>query len=277
MNIPSRSSYTSNELTSRHLFVRMLGDICTTQGVPLDWSSENWVVRLQKGTQIHLIYGYTFPINTAAVAGVLRDKAATYALLAKANVPAVPHFLLRLNALRDAHTSAAALQLPSLPLVLKPNMGQSGGFDVLRCESADELTAALRDLATRHQNLAVSPYITIDREFRVVMLADKPLLVFEKIRASNEWRHNLRLGAIPHLIKNVKISDSHVVLARRAMHATSAKLAAVDIAETPDGYKIMEINGGISLASFAAHSAAYEEAARTTYATLIKTMFTTPN
>jgi len=246
--------YEPSEWTTRQTFVRLLNEACAAHNATLSWSSENWVAHIQKGNVTTIIYGYTFPLNNAAVAGVLRDKSATYQVLAAASVPAIPHFLLRLPALRSVEGAAAAAQkLAPLPLVVKPNMGESGGFDVTHCQTTQELDAALRNLASRHQNLAVSPFVQIAREFRVVMLAGEPLLAFEKVRGPHEWRHNLRLGAAPGLV-GVDASAELTALARRALHATGAELAAVDIAETPDGYKIMEINGGISLGSFAGHS-----------------------
>lgn len=269
-------SYNSAELTTRREFVRMVNRACAELGIAVNWSAEDWIATLRKGDACSFIYGYTFPLNDAGTAGVLRDKAATCRILTDAGVPAVPHSLLRLPALRSvAGAHEAALTLAPLPLVIKPNMGESGGFDVVRCQSGAELDAALSDLATRHQNLAVSPLLPITREFRVVMLAGEPLIIFSKTPAPHEWRHNLRLGATPELVTDSRIADELTTLARRALAATGAQLAAVDIVQTPEDYKIMETNGGISLSSFAKHSPEYAAVAQTAYATLLTAIFAT--
>lgn len=269
----SHTNYAPAEWTARREFTRIVNDICATQGIALEWSSQDWVARLHKNGVSRFIYGYTFPVNNAGVTCVLRDKAATYGILSGAGVPAVPHTLLRLPADRTT-AIRAVLDLAPLPLVIKPNMGESGGFDVIRCETRAELTAALQDLATRHQNLAVCPYIHIAREFRVVMLAGEPLLVFSKTPAAHEWRHNVRLGATPALVTDAARTTELTALARSAMQATSAELAAVDIAETPEGYKIMEINGGISLAHIAEVSPDLRRAARAVYSAILARIFT---
>lgn len=259
-------AYSRREWSNRQHFIRLIKDICAAQHITVSWSSDYWIASLTVNDTVRFIYGYTFAINDAASAGILRDKAAASTLLERAGVPAVPHFLWApgakgtpRSALRDI------LARTGLPLVVKPNSGESGGIAVVRCDTEQAVMFTLNDLAARYRHLTISPFVPDAREFRVVMLAGEPLLVFEKIRAAGEWRHNLGLGATPRVVTDANASKSLAALAHRAMAATGAQLAAVDIVATPDGYKIMELNGGIALASFAKHSKQYEDLARGSY------------
>lgn len=66
------------------------------------------------------------------------------------------------------------------------------------------------------------------------------------------WRHNLGQGAAPRVIDPADPAWREVApLAIRAADALGVNLAAVDIIATPDGFKILEINSGIMMETFA--------------------------
>ena len=260
-----QSSYDASEWESRTLFVPLLQEACDHIGVRLTWFSQKWIARFERDGVVRFLSGYTFALNDAASADCMRDKVTTATILQAAEVPAIPHALMRLSAMRELPSVADILALAPLPLVLKPAAAESGGLDVMRCTTEAEVAAALTSLASRYRSIAVCPYIDIARELRVVMLDGKAKVVFEKIRKPGEWRHNLKLGATPHVVDD----PAAVALAQRAMTALGGRIASVDIAETPDSYQIMEINGGITLDRFSAHSPEYRTTAVEIYAAII--------
>jgi len=272
MNQHQPASYEPQEWQNRQYFVRIITNICRELDITLTWFSDSWIARLQKGPLTHYVVGYVFPLNTTATGMLMRDKAATATLLADAGVPVIAHHLLMLPRLRGTGNAVAqAQQLAMLPFVVKPATGE-GGFDVYKCTTQNEVQNAVADLALRHRLLAVSPYIPISREFRVVLLGTQPLLTFEKQRKPGEWRHNLHNGATPVQVTNTALAQKLHALAKHALQALQGRLAAVDIAETPDGLKIIEINNGIAL-NYVARSARHTTAAADIYRRIIATIF----
>ncbi len=90
------------------------------------------------------------------------------------------------------------------------------------------------------------------------------------------WRHNLAAGAVP-VLEIPETLRSHLVrLARRALQVLGLRVAAVDIVQTPDGLRVLEINSGIMMEYFATRHPQGEALARRIYATLLEQMFAEP-
>jgi glutathione synthase/RimK-type ligase-like ATP-grasp enzyme len=255
-------------------FVALIEDVCRERGVTLTWLSDHWVGVLERAGKTRLFQAYTFPINSASAVGIMRDKVSTYALLNHYNIPAAPHYLLRLPDNRDtSRVIAEAQTIAPLPVVLKPNSGESSGRDVFKATTIKELEEVIKDLATRRQTIALSPFLEISAEYRVILLDDKPKLVFEKKRTGNEWRHNLKHGGKPVLVTDEKLNKTLVSLATKALNTLQGRLAAVDIIDTPDGYKVMEINSGIALSLFSESSPKNYQVAKALYSDIVEVTF----
>ena len=124
------------------------------------------------------------------------------------------------------------------------------------------LTRALIDLRARHHVLAVSPWLDIKQEYRVIVLDHCVQLIFEKVRvapkgmsqkiggASAEWRHNLRCGSIPVIHTAGEIYDKLSTIALGAVEAADLRFAAVDVVATSSGFAVLEINSGVCLERF---------------------------
>lgn len=268
MNTPR--TYSALEWQAHETFVQLITDICHQKGISLTWLSDDWIAVLKRGDKHCYLQGYLFPLNNATAAAIVRDKVATYEVLHHHNVPAITHSLVRLPDDREIpHDAASILQLCPLPAVLKPNSGQSGGTDVYKCETEAELLTAFDTLAHRYQSIAISPYTDITAEYRVLLLDDRPKVVFEKIRQPGQWQHNLKFGSTPKLITDNALLDILVPFARRALQAIGGRLAAVDIVSTPQGYKVLEVNGGVTLNFFSSESQRNRDQARAIYGDLI--------
>jgi glutathione synthase/RimK-type ligase-like ATP-grasp enzyme len=121
-------------------------------------------------------------------------------VLASAGVAAVPHTLFlgaRLSAHIPGSDSFEAMQrlLDAHPrgLVVKPNEGTSGEL-VFRVTTRAQLEQAVARILAAHPSLAISPYVEITDEIRVVLLDDRALIVYSKTRPSvmGDGRHSLR-------------------------------------------------------------------------------------
>ena len=93
-------------------------------------------------------------------------------------------------------------------LVVKPNEGTSGR-SVFRVTSEAELDYAASEIFSSHLSLAISPYVEIEEEVRVILLDDVPHAVYRKQRGS-DWRHNLDFGARPILLERGEAHDASV-------------------------------------------------------------------
>lgn len=275
MNDMRHTAYQAPEWESRQTFVRTIDAVCKVLGVTRTWLSDSWIARLERDDAQCYLYGYTFPLNNAVVGAIIRDKVATATVLNDAGVAAIPHALLRLRAETDAQSTVAhTLQLAPLPMVIKPNVGESGGYDVVKCDTKDDVTLALSELSARHRVLAVSPFITITHEYRVVVLDGTVLLSYAKHRKPGVWHHNLKLGATPQPITDEALRTKLEQFALVVMRTLGARLAAVDIVDTPDGLHVMEVNSGITLDRFSTYSQKNAQTAHGVYTAIIRASLT---
>lgn len=163
----------------RH-FVAQVEQAAAASGAKVRRHSDHWPAEVVGDDRRVLVIGQVFPLNNAASAQVATDKVATCRLLGDAGVPAVPHHLLRFADLADP--VALTRSLVGLPAVLKPHR-ESSGVDVLRARTAEDAARVLDHLAARYRAIAVSPFLVVDDEYRVVVLDGEVLLVYRKVIA----------------------------------------------------------------------------------------------
>jgi glutathione synthase/RimK-type ligase-like ATP-grasp enzyme len=143
---------------------------------------------MQRGEQRHLAFGYDVGLNSAVAHQIANDKAATAEILKLSGVPCVPHTLFfgpKLGAYLPAAGSwEAMLRLLGEyreGLVVKPNEGTSGEA-VFLVKTKPQLELAVAKILSASPSLAVSPYVAIEDEIRVVLVDDRPMIVYGKNR-----------------------------------------------------------------------------------------------
>lgn len=263
------SLYESDQWASRKAFIHYINGICAEQDISITWLSGHWIARLQKGDAYFYIQAYTFPLNSIVAGMIINDKTATYEVLTQQNIPAIIHRIVRPSETPDTNLTDAVMQLSPLPIVIKPN-SNSGGRGVFKCETRANVETALAELSLSEKLIAVGPLVPISREFRVLILDGVARLLYEKQRQPGAWHHNLRHGATPVAVTDSALSTRITHLAQRTMQVLKARIGAVDVVETPDGLAVLEVNGGITLSHFGAHSPANDAAARAIYAEIIE-------
>ncbi|WP_433271714.1 ATP-grasp domain-containing protein [Actinosynnema sp. CS-041913] len=231
---------------TRH-FVAQVEQAAAEAGAKVRWHSDHWLAELVADDRRALVIGQVFPVNNAASAQVATDKVATCVLLGDAGLPAVPHHLLRFAGLADP--VALTRSLVGLPAVLKPHR-ESSGVDVLRARDDEEARRVLDHLAGRYRAIAVSPFLAIEDEFRVVVLDREVLLVYRKAIAPGEWRHNLKFGAHPELDVTPTTAAPLEALALDAMRVLDLRFASVDVALVAGRPMVLEVNSGVTLEHF---------------------------
>lgn len=220
--------------------VEIIRAICAERGIAFTALSDDWVLEMTKEEKTRRIVGYSFSLNDSVSALIAKDKVATHLLLAKEDIPSVPHHLLR------PRVSEAQKQVIQGfgKMVVKPLDG-TGGHGVKLVGSPDEAVAWVE--STDIPAWAAAPFVAIAREMRFVLLDGKPLIVYEKqaVMVDGLKMFNLGKGATP---KDVVPSSELLALASRAQSALGLRLSAVDIIETTDGeYQVLEINSGFMM------------------------------
>jgi glutathione synthase/RimK-type ligase-like ATP-grasp enzyme len=273
MTAKSDIIYQQAPLRTRPVFVALISAACSELGITCEWSPDGWIARLTYKGCTRYIYGYQFPVNNATAAAIMKDKAATSAALSQADIAAVPHYLIRPSEESDARSiTDYALTLVTVPLVVKPNEG-TGGIDVVKCDTYEQTAAAMEELIHRHDALAVSPFVSIAHEYRVVVLHQTPHITFEKLRPHTSWQHNLALGSKPALITDETLRTKLEQLALQTMRALDANLASVDIISVDGELRVMEVNSGIMLNNFSKHSQQYGLVAHKLYVDILQACF----
>lgn len=87
------------------------------------------------------------------------------------------------------------------------------------------------------------------------------------------WKHNLGKGATPLLSLNPEVRKDILKLARAACAATGMQFASVDVIQTSEGMKIMEVNAGIMLENLSRFSSEGRKLALSVYAQAVAVMF----
>ena len=178
----------------RNQFIELLKEICTENGISLRLFSGDWIAKLgDPRGRLSFVYGYNFSLNSAAAAHACQDKNATFLILNSAGIPAVHHELF-LNPgdtlvspiIPSGGSMSRIMQYSStfdFNVVLKPVCG-TGGNGVVRARTCKEVEGALLALFQKYHGLVVSPFVTIKREIRVLVLNGHVRLVYEKKRPS---------------------------------------------------------------------------------------------
>jgi len=143
-------------------------------------------------------------------------------------------------------------KFPGEEIVIKDTRGKRGK-GVSKCPKAS-LETVLSSLDPARKYLA-QEFVSIQKELRVLVIGDSPLGAFSKI--SGDWRHNVALGAKP---RKEKLTPEISALAVNAARIVKTEIAGVDIAVTPKGYFVIEVNRSPQFRGF--ESATKKNAAR---------------
>jgi glutathione synthase/RimK-type ligase-like ATP-grasp enzyme len=223
------------------------------------------LLELSKDTTIKRIIGYKFPLNLSVAANSAEDKVLASIILTNHDVPVLSHALVKTK----GGTDDTWLRQDWQDIVVKPLTG-TGGHGVRRFHDA---RTALDWISTQPDDAwAVSPFIDIKREIRLVMLDGTLLLAYEKVPVliGDLLMYNLGLGATP---KDVTVDSTIEDIAKKTIDALGLRLGAVDIIELADGsHQILEVNDGVMMEHYARTSDTYEANVRRVYATIIDTM-----
>ncbi|QPF85465.1 RimK-like protein [Bradyrhizobium genosp. L] len=187
-------------LIGQRIVLETIKKYCLARDIAVEPRSGGWLVIMQRGGVRRLAIGYDLGLNNAVAHQVANDKSACAEVLASAGVDAIPHTLF-LGPRHSPHIpgsgsrDAMARLLDAHPrgIVVKPNEGTSGEL-VFRVTARVQLETAVERVLAEYRSLAISPYVAIKHEVRFVVLDDRALAGYIKLRPSvvGDGIHSLR-------------------------------------------------------------------------------------
>jgi glutathione synthase/RimK-type ligase-like ATP-grasp enzyme len=145
---------------------------------------------MQRGSERRFAFGYDLGLNSAISHRIANDKAATAEVLQMSGIACVAHTLFwspamneYIPALKSWQAMLGLLREHPRGIVVKPNAGTSGA-QVFRVTTEPELELAAHRIFSSNLNLAISPYLEIEDEVRVVVLDELPLVAYSKRQPS---------------------------------------------------------------------------------------------
>jgi glutathione synthase/RimK-type ligase-like ATP-grasp enzyme len=257
------------------IFVDAIRRYCRARGIACEVKSQGWLIIMQRGERRHLAFGYDIGLNSAMAHRIANDKSATAEVLAHSGIACIPHTLF-LSPKLGKHAPAsnareamlALLRAHPNGLVAKPNEGTSGRF-VFRVTSEAGLDLATGEIFASHLSLAISPFVEIEQEVRVILLDGDARIVYSKERIS-DWRHNLDFGARPILLEHGEAREACIAMAVRAADAIGIRFASIDIVRVAGSWRVLEINSGVMMEVLGKH---HPELVHATYAAALDKVF----
>ena len=268
-------------------YVAIIREICTEEDIALQSFSFDWIFRLTKNGKTGFILGYQFGLNSASVNSICCDKSAASELMTALGIPNISHilfasppeqkfvgncgFMEELLALLKKHGC----------LVVKPNDG-TGGDRVYKVTTPCGLETAVFEIFQKSAYLAASPFEEIENEYRAVILDGEVRLLYTKKRPSLTGNgkstvkelllENLGQGARALPVRDEETRREVGLIARRVFEGLNVRFASVDVVETAEGLKVLEINSGVMMENFAGQDEESRQIAKEIYRDAIRKM-----
>jgi glutathione synthase/RimK-type ligase-like ATP-grasp enzyme len=177
-------------INGERAFVSAVRKYCAGHGIDVELKADGWLIAMKRGSQRRFAFGYDLGLNSAVAHRIANDKAATSDVLDICDIPCVPHtaFLSPTMYGYIVPTGAWTAMLDLLKqnpqgLVVKPNEG-TGGISVFKVRTEPELEVAAHEIFASEKSLAISPYVEIEDEVRVILIDYRPMVVLSKNRPS---------------------------------------------------------------------------------------------
>ena len=215
-------------------------DLDRPQPVPLDLVLDRGMAHGRAAVALQVFDGLGVPtINTSRASGIADDKVATSIALAVAGVPT-----LRTAVAFDIDSALKVLdEVLGYPAVVKPVTGSWGRL-LAKVNSPTAARAVLehkRRLGSYHHGVFyLQEYVAKPgRDLRIFVVGDE--IVAASYRSAEHWVTNVARGAVSTACPvTLEIAD----VSLRAARAVGTELAGIDLVETPDGLKVIEVNTG---------------------------------
>jgi [lysine-biosynthesis-protein LysW]--L-2-aminoadipate ligase len=226
-------------LFDRDLLLDLLAPDAPASGLAVDVVLDRCVAHARGGYTLRALERWGVPtLNSAEAVALCDDKALTSLALAKAGIP-TPKTLLAYS----VESALRACEELGYPAVIKPVTGSWGRL-LAKVNGPEQARAVLGQKqehgSFHHEIFYVQEFVQKPgRDIRAYAVGGRVLAA--SYRTSEHWVTNAARGAtsLPCPI-TAEIEE----LALRSCEAVGARLAGVDLFETPDGLQVVEVNSG---------------------------------
>jgi len=185
----------------------------------------------------HLERAGTHVVNSPHAFRTARDKYATYCALTNVGIK-VPTTFVTENATLAYHISK---QFGAF--ICKPMIG-SMGYGSMKFDNSDLAYNAFRLLERIGQPIYIQEYLAKPgRDIRAFMLGKRVLASIYRTALPGEWKTNVSQGGY---VEAVDLPSEIEALAFKAAQTLGLEYAGIDIAETPQGPVVLEVNSSPS-------------------------------
>jgi len=214
-------------------------DLSGADAPAVDLVLDRCVAHTRGGYALRAFEAWGVPtLNTSAAIAICDDKVAMSLAFARAGVPT-----LRTAMAFTVESALAIGERFGYPLVVKPVSGSWGRL-LARANSPSALATILEQKRAlgghQHGVFYLQEYIAKPgRDIRAFIVGGEVLAA--SYRNAEHWVTNVARGAVS---TPCPLTDDVVTLTRAAAEAVGAEIAGVDLVETADGLKVIEINSG---------------------------------
>ena len=178
-------------------------------------------------------------LNRAEPTARAHDKLRTLQILASRGVPIVPTCLVRAGSdVRDA-----VERLGGPPCIVKFSDGALGA-GVMLLDSAASAASVVEALAAARRHALLQPFLPHACDERFFVVGRKVVAAMRRWTAEGEFRANIHQGA---RAEGFAPDEARRRLAVEAARALGLEMAGVDVLDSPDGPRVLEVNASPGL------------------------------
>ncbi|MEK4354237.1 hypothetical protein MKX41_25910 [Paenibacillus sp. FSL R5-0475] len=231
-------------------YLKMIQHSVTTSGITFEEVTPNFVYRATDGLKSFVMVDAEIGLNNSASTIIAMSKSLTYDVLYKANIPAVEHIYLphpdsKFNNLNPYSLAERYFQTLNGVVVMKQDNGAQGNH-VYKINEIADLHEKLDLLFSLQLNGAIGPYYEAEIEYRIVTFNHQARVFLGKKRVRS-WKHNLINGAIAIEVSDQAKRAALAALASETSKAMGLDFCSVDILETDQGLRVIEVNHKVML------------------------------
>jgi ribosomal protein S6--L-glutamate ligase len=182
-----------------------------------------------------------FCLNSSLGIANARDKLRGLQILARHNIGIPPTTFVR----GKSDILPAIRRVGGAPVIIKLLEGTQGAGVVL-AESEDIANAIVQALHSASQNVLVQQFVAESRgrDVRALVVGDKVVAAMRRRATGNEFRSNVHLGATTEA---VTLDAEWERTAVQAAQIIGLRVAGVDLLESDDGPRVIEVNSSPGL------------------------------
>ncbi len=230
---------TVTPIFDRELTLNLSARTAAESGIDIDVLLDRSVVHSRAGYTLFAMDRWGIPtLNSSQAVTVCDDKARASMVLEAAGIPSPRTFVTY-----SVESALRACEALGYPAVLKPVTGSWGRL-IAKVNGPEQARAIISQKSEHgsfhHEIYYVQEFIEKPgRDIRAYVIGGK--VIAASYRTSEHWITNAARGAVS---LPCPITPEIEELALRSCDAVGARLAGVDLIETGDGLKVIEINTG---------------------------------